>query len=93
MHADPDSVASMALSDPAICLLQRIGRYLEEHGYGPSVRDLQGGPGLLGRSQVAYHRNRLAERGLIVFDRGMARSIRMTKKGQRVWISVHGKRQ
>lgn len=79
--------------DTARILLKRIGDYIDMHGYPPSVRDLEGGPGLKGRSQVVYHRNRLEKMGLLTFTAGITRSILLTKKGRQEWTRILGASQ
>ena len=79
------SPTTLSEDDSALGLLTRIGNAIEQNGYGPSLREMVGGPGLLGRSQVGYHRDRLKGHGLIAFTPGVPRSIQLTKKGRAEW--------
>lgn len=58
-------------------LLASIARHWDQHGYGPTVRELQQDLGLSSLSVAAYWIGRLERRGLVVKTAGAARSIRV----------------
>ena len=53
-----------------------IGHW-QQHGYGPSVRDIQRLAGLSSSSVVEHHLCKLAALGLITKEKGKARTIRV----------------
>lgn len=59
-------------------VLTFIRRYVSEHGYAPSVRDIQHGLTISSTSTVAYHLQKLEAGGCIARDAGVFRSIRLT---------------
>jgi repressor LexA len=56
-------------------LLNTIIEHFENHGYPPSVRDLQGASGLASSSSVAYQLAELEKRGFIRKQSGLARGM------------------
>jgi repressor LexA len=61
-------------------LLGFLRRYLEDHGYAPSIEDIARGTGMRSKSTVAYHLDRLEAAGRIRRARGVARSLQLTGK-------------
>lgn len=57
--------------------LQFIERYIRRNGYAPSVRDIRDGLTMSNESVVHYHLMKLRKRGVITWDDGVARSIRL----------------
>ena len=54
-----------------------IVRFIKENGYGPSVREIQFGGNLSSPSVALYHRDALIKGGLITYDEGRDRSIKL----------------
>ncbi|HEY9721607.1 MAG TPA: winged helix-turn-helix transcriptional regulator [Oscillatoriaceae cyanobacterium] len=62
-------------------MLRLIRDYHDAHGYAPSFRDL--GDGVrLSPGTVTYHLQRLQLAGLVAWDEGIARSLRLTDAGR-----------
>jgi len=60
-------------------ILNFITNFTSERGYAPSVRDLADGCHSSSSSVVQYHLNVLERDGYIHRDRGISRSIRVTR--------------
>jgi len=54
-----------------------IKNYISEHGYSPSFREIRTAVGLSSASTVRVHLTHLAEDGLIAFQEGVPRTIRI----------------
>ena len=74
---DTTAIATESLPSQLRALLGAIARYQREHGYAPSIRDLQGMLRISSCSVVVYRLRRLEERGLIRRDPRIPRSIRV----------------
>ncbi len=59
-----------------------IVAYQEQHGYSPSLRDLATLRGVSSIAGIYYGLLRMADNGLVVLDRGVARSLRVTELGR-----------
>lgn len=57
-------------------ILKFIIKYMTEHGYSPSVRDICDGVGLRSTSSVQAHLKKMAELKMIEID-GLSRAIRV----------------
>lgn len=57
-------------------------RYIDSHGYGPSVREICGAVELRSTATVHYHLRQLAEQGMIRIDDGKKRAISLIKSQQ-----------
>jgi len=57
-------------------ILEFIARFIEEHGFAPSYRDIGKNLGLA-YSNVFYHVQKLRERNLLVCTDGISRTIRI----------------
>lgn len=57
-----------------------IREYISEHGYSPSIRDIENATGAGSTAQVAYHVNKLVIQGRITYTPGLARTIRLVAK-------------
>jgi len=68
-----------ALSSQRRQILDFITKFTLERGYAPSVRDLADGCDSSSSSVVQYHLNVLERDGYIHRDRGISRSIRLTR--------------
>ena len=82
------------LSDKQQRILEFVQRFLDEHDYPPSIRDIQHGCSISSTSVVDYNLKRLEERGLIRRDREISRAIQLPGAGARrrlVSIPVLGK--
>ncbi len=63
-------------------ILQFITRFLDQHGYPPSVRQIQHGVGISSTSVVKYHLAKLKKLGYIEHDEHTSRGIRLlARKG------------
>ena len=60
-------------------ILSFIAAFIDGRGYAPSVRDIAEGCGISSSSIVQYHLNALERGGYIHRDRGISRSIRVTR--------------
>jgi len=60
-------------------ILDFITAFIEGKGYAPSVRDIAKGCGISSSSVAQYHLNVLERDGYIYRDRGIPRSIRLTR--------------
>ena len=56
-------------------ILRFIRAYIQEHGYGPSIREICAETGLTSTATVHYHLKRLAEEGALVMEGGKKRAI------------------
>ncbi len=54
-----------------------INDFIREHGFGPTVREIQFGGNLSSPSVALYHRDALIKGGLITYDEGRDRSIKL----------------
>lgn len=70
--------AKPRVSDAQIIAFVR--RFIAEHGYPPTVREIMVGVGLRSTSAVSYRLTRLEERGHIERDYAVPRGIRLTSK-------------
>ncbi len=57
-----------------------VGRFVAEHGYSPSVREIAAACGVKSPSVAEFHVERLARDGRISRRPGIARSIRLTSE-------------
>jgi repressor LexA len=53
-----------------------IEQYMKEKGYSPSIRDIAEESGLY-RTTITAHLKALKDKGYIIWDRGIGRSIRI----------------
>ncbi len=76
------------LSDRQAKILEFLGHFIREHGFPPSVRDIQEGlqPRVSSTSVVDYNLKALEDRGLIRRSRGISRAIELVDHGN----SHHG---
>lgn len=58
-------------------VLDFIEAYIEDHGYGPSIRDIAAGVGLASVSSAEYHLHQLEAEGCITRAPKVPRSIRL----------------
>lgn len=65
------------LSDKQQRILHFVERFLVEHDYPPSIRDIQQGCDISSTSVVDYNLKRLEEKGLIHRDREISRAIQL----------------
>lgn len=68
---------SDGLSEKQRDILQFLERFISEHDYPPSIRDIQQGCGISSTSVVDYNLKRLEEKGLIRRDREVSRAIEL----------------
>ncbi|MBM4415998.1 MAG: repressor LexA [Chloroflexi bacterium] len=76
------------LSDKQRRILEFVERFLDEHDYPPSIRDIQHGCGISSTSVVDYNLKRLEERGLLRRDREISRAIQLAGQQRRRLVSV-----
>ena len=65
------------LSDKQTRMLAFIEEFIDEHGYPPTVRDIQYGCGLSSTSVVKYNLDRLSEGGYLTRDSEVSRGLAM----------------
>jgi len=68
------------VSDTRSRILNFIGRFLDERGYAPTVRDIARGCNISTPSVVQYHLNMLEEQGAIRRDPEVFRSIQLVER-------------
>ena len=73
-------------------LLIQIAAFIEHHGYGPSLRDLQLACGISSSSVVIYNLDALERHGLIERQREIARSVRLMDAGRASLATTGSKR-
>lgn len=67
-------------------VLTFVGRYVAEHGYSPTIREIAKGVGVTSYGGVMSSMKSLREQGLITFVNGQARTVRPTELGEgRAW--------
>lgn len=59
-------------------VLQALDAFIHERGYAPSFRELGARAGIASTSMVSFYVRSLARRGLVAFEPGKARSLRVT---------------
>lgn len=74
----------MAEHDKRIAILHYIERYIDSHGYGPSVREICEAVDLKSTATVHYHLRQLAQKNLIRMDDGKKRAISLNKTEETV---------
>lgn len=73
-------------------VLVAIAEYQVERGYSPSLRDIAERAGLSSTSVVSGHLRQLRQRGLVRFEPGLVRTIRLTGEGLRLAYTSRGSR-
>lgn len=68
---------SDGLSEKQRDILRFLERFITDHDYPPSIRDIQQGCGISSTSVVDYNLKRLEEKGLIRRDREVSRAIEL----------------
>ncbi|MGC9399454.1 MAG: transcriptional repressor LexA [Anaerolineae bacterium] len=63
-------------------ILNFIGRYMQETGYPPTVREIGEGVGISSTSHVSYYLNKLEEANYLVREPGISRGLRLTPQGK-----------
>jgi len=63
-------------------ILEFVGKYIDENGYPPSMREICGATGISSTSVVSYNLDRLEEAGYIVRDREVSRGLRLAEAGE-----------
>jgi SOS-response transcriptional repressor LexA len=61
-------------------LLAYVERYIAEHGYGPTLREVQAACGLSSTSVAAYNVHRLVDDGALCYAPGIARSLTLGRR-------------
>ncbi len=81
--AGPDALREAELArlaqvgEPARALYEYLRRYLAEHGYAPTLRDMQTGMGWSSVNTARHHLEALEAAGLIARDYAAARGLRL----------------
>lgn len=75
------------LKEPDQRMMRAIVGFAQEHGYPPTVRDLQKALSISSLSVVTYRLDRLVSRGLVKREPKVARSIRVVGPVER-WVSA-----
>ncbi|SNS40518.1 LexA DNA binding domain-containing protein [Tistlia consotensis] len=68
------------LGPAGIRCLQAMQGWFDDHGYPPTIRDLQRRLGLASKSSVVFLLGQLEERGYIERPRGRARALRIIRR-------------
>ena len=71
-------------------ILSMIRGYIDEHGYGPTIREIGAGVGLSSTASVYYHVRRLAEEGLILYNENQKRSISLPVRADPAEVPLVG---
>lgn len=71
-------------------ILSFIRRFVDEHGYTPTVREIVRGLGISSTSVVQYHLNILEEEGIIRRDREVFRSIQLARQKRLIAVPFLG---
>lgn len=81
-----------SLSDRQKCMLDFISEHYEEHGFGPTIREIGEACNISSTSVVEYNLKRLEERGYIERDSDKARSIvpRNWSNSRRLAVPIYG---
>jgi repressor LexA len=66
-------------TDKQQAILTAITLFLREHGYSPTLRELCAMAAISSTSMAAMHLERLQEAGLIAYEPGKPRTIRLVK--------------
>lgn len=69
----------MSQNETRNAILNYIRSFINEHGYGPSVREIAAAVGLSSTATVHYHLRALAETGDIVMEEGKKRVISLPR--------------
>ena len=72
----------MALSEKQERILEYIGAFLTEHGFPPTVRDIQKGCGMSSTSVVDYNLRILERLGYLRRSREVSRGIELARRGR-----------
>jgi len=72
------------LTDRQREVYQWIRQHIETHGYSPSVRDIQDGLQIASPNGVMCHLHALRAKGLIDWQTGKARTIRLVKREKKI---------
>ena len=81
--ADPEPCAEHPrLAERMRAVVDAIADYVAEHGYPPTMQELQDETGFSSKSVVSYSLDACEEAGLIVRARGMARAVTLTEAGR-----------
>jgi repressor LexA len=67
-------------ADKQQAILTAITLFLRQHGYSPSLRELCDMAAISSTSMAALHLERLQEAGLIAYEPGKPRTVRLTHK-------------
>ena len=71
----------MALSTRQEKILAFVGRYSEEHGYPPAIREIGEAEKISSTSVVNYHLKALQKKGYLERDSSVSRGMRLTRQG------------
>lgn len=66
-------------ADRPDAILSFIEAYIEDHGYSPSIREMQVAAGLASTSAVHHHLRLLAKAGRITYLPSTARTVRIVR--------------
>lgn len=72
-------IATNELTAKQQAVLDYIRAFRREHAYVPSIRDMMAHFGIKSPQGIACHLRALRRKGRIVWDEGLARSVRLTE--------------
>lgn len=85
-------MSGLAVPESVDRTLVAIGELLAERGYAPTLREIQASARLSSTSVVAYHLSWLRRQGLVTFEPGLTRTLRLTEAGWQRATGASGSR-
>lgn len=76
-HYDHARSPKVRTSPHTATLLAYLREYIAEHSYGPTLREMMAAIGVSTPSVAAYHLERLRADGLVTFEDGKSRTVRL----------------
>lgn len=67
-----------------------VQSFAKEHGYGPSLKEIQEAMGFTSHSTAQFHTNQLAEKGFLKKSSGVARGVEPLKREDVVEVPILG---
>lgn len=71
-------------------VLDFVQSFAKEHGYGPSLKEIQEAMGFTSHSTAQFHINQLAEKGFLKKNSGVARGVEPFKREDAVEVPILG---
>ena len=77
-------IGESELASPQAQILQFLGKFIEQHGYPPSIVEIGSAVGINSTSVVGYNLRRLEEKGFVTRDPEISRGVTVTEIARRV---------